>query len=276
MVLVGYQAEDPPIKYLLQGLNHDGQYDRSKLFAFDRGKPEEIEEKWRDRGVTAIAYEDHPQLWQTMEAWADRADDPRAWRSGVIQSTQQNPKGLTAHQRGQVAHVLRSVPGARLFAEADPPAHPEWLCVLDASIRSAEEVSGYGDNAEVFDPKVSYGLDDDRSDLTDEDYRRGVTNDHLLRWRYGDENPTDQHQLGGRQPDGYETVPPRLWHLLNCVGKSIHSPVMAWWAIRQNGLHPRLLNQIEWNLSKRADLHADARKAWNLGSGLIKFDPQPD
>lgn len=26
VVLVGYQAEDPPIKYLLQGLNHDGQY----------------------------------------------------------------------------------------------------------------------------------------------------------------------------------------------------------------------------------------------------------
>ena len=29
VVLVGYQAEDAPIKYLLQGLNHDGQYDRS-------------------------------------------------------------------------------------------------------------------------------------------------------------------------------------------------------------------------------------------------------
>jgi hypothetical protein len=73
VVLVGYQAEDPPIKYLLQGLNHDGQYDRSRLFAFDRGIPEEIEAKWRDRGATAIAYADHPHLWQTMEAWAERA-----------------------------------------------------------------------------------------------------------------------------------------------------------------------------------------------------------
>lgn len=27
VVLVGYQAEDPPVKYLLQGLNHDGTYD---------------------------------------------------------------------------------------------------------------------------------------------------------------------------------------------------------------------------------------------------------
>lgn len=31
VVLVGYQAEDPPVKYLLQGLNHDGKFDRTRL-----------------------------------------------------------------------------------------------------------------------------------------------------------------------------------------------------------------------------------------------------
>jgi hypothetical protein len=92
VVLVGYQAEDPPIKYLLQGLNHDGQFDRTRIFAFDKGAPEDIEAKWRDRGVTAIAYPDHPDLWQTMEAWAERTDDPRAWRGSVIATTQQDPK----------------------------------------------------------------------------------------------------------------------------------------------------------------------------------------
>ncbi len=39
MVLVGYQAEDPPVKYLLQGLNHDDSSDRSNLYAFDKGCP---------------------------------------------------------------------------------------------------------------------------------------------------------------------------------------------------------------------------------------------
>ena len=57
VVLVGYQAEDPPIKYLLQGLNQGGEHDRSRLYVFDRGLPEDIEAKWRDRGATAIAYE---------------------------------------------------------------------------------------------------------------------------------------------------------------------------------------------------------------------------
>lgn len=264
VVLVGYQAEDPPIKYLLQGLNHDGQYDRSRLFAFDRGTPEGIEAKWRDRGVTAIAYIDHDHLWQTMEAWAVRADDARAWRASVIEGARRDPKTLLAHQRGQVAHVLRSVPGAKLFTEAQPPAHPEWVCVMDANVRSAKEATGYGDDAETFDPRDAYGLDDDLPRITDEEHRRGVTNDNLLVWRHGDENPDEPHRLGGRQAEGYEAVPPRLWHLLTWIGKNVHSPVLAWWAIRQNGLHPRLLQHLAWRIAQLPDLHEQARHTWNL------------
>ena len=111
VVLVGYQAEDPPIKYLLQGLNLDGERDRSRLYAFDKGLPEGIEAKWRDRGATAIAYGEHLQLWQTMEAWAKRSDDPRAWRASVISGTRRDPKSMAPHMRGQVAHVGSQSPG---------------------------------------------------------------------------------------------------------------------------------------------------------------------
>ncbi|NOD65442.1 SIR2 family protein [Ruegeria sp. HKCCD6109] len=264
VVLVGYQAEDPPIKYLLQGLNHDGQFDRTRIYAFDKGAPEDVEAKWRDRGVTAIAYPDHPDLWQTLEAWADRADDPRAWRGSVISMTEQDPKSLQPHQRGQVAHVLRSVAGAKLLADAKHPTHPEWVCVFSGFIRSAKRASGYGEDAEVFEPNVAYGLDDDLQNLSDEDYRQGIFNDDLLSWRHGDENPSDAHRLGGRAPDGYTNVPPRLWHLIRWVGDNLASPVIAWWAIKQNGLHPRLLNHIEWRFGQREELHDKARHIWSL------------
>lgn len=264
VVLVGYQAEDPPVKYLLQGLNHDGQFDRTRIFAFDTGAPEDIEAKWRDRGVTAIGYPDHPDLWQTMEAWADRADDPRAWRSSVIATTQQDPKTLHPFQRGQVAHVLRSVPGAKLLADAADQTHPEWVCVLSGFIRSAKPVSGLGEDAEVFEPNVAYGLDDDLLNLSDEDYRRGISNDDLLSWRHGDENPSDAHRLGGRAADGHSSIPPRLWHLLRWIGDNLSSPVIAWWAIKQNGLHPRLLNYIERRLGQVDGLHEKARHIWSL------------
>ncbi|WP_226341296.1 SIR2 family protein [Gemmobacter serpentinus] len=264
VVLVGYQAEDPPIKYLLQGLNHDGQFDRSRLYAFDRGLPEEIEAKWRDRGVTAIAYTDHADLWKTMEAWADRVDDPRRWRSSVIASSLGDPKAMSAHERGQVAHVLRTVQGAKLFALADPPPHPEWVCVIDGNLRSARQSKGYGQEAETFDPIAAYGLDDDLDHISEDEQRQGVSNDNLLVLRDGDDNPPDGHRLAGRQIEGYEATPIRLSHLITWIGKVIDSPVLAWWAIRQNGLHPRLLQQIEWQLDHLENLHGRARHIWNL------------
>lgn len=264
VVLVGYQAEDPPIKYLLQGLNHDGKFDRSRLYAFDRGRPEDIEAKWRDRGVTAIAYVDHTDLWRTMEAWADRADDPRRWRASMITASQRDPKSLASHERGQVAHVLRSIQGARLFAEAQPAPHPEWICVIDANVRSAKLSSGYGEDAESFDPRQAYGLDDDLESISDDDRRQGVSNDNLLIWRAGDDNPHEFHRLGGRQANGFEATPIRLGHLITWISKSIHNPVLAWWAVRQNGLHPRLLQQIERQVESSATLHERARHAWNL------------
>lgn len=70
--------------------------------------------------------------------------------------------------------------------------------------------------------------------------------------------------MGGRQANGFEATPIRLGHLITWIGKSIDNPVLAWWAIRQNGLHPRLLQQIEWRIENSAALHERARHAWNL------------
>lgn len=264
VVLVGYQAEDPPVKYLLQGLNHDGQYDRSRLYAFDCGLAEEIEAKWRDRGVTAVAYSDHPVLWESMEAWAERADDPRRWRSFVIAKSQQDPKILAPYERGQVAHVLRTAQGARLFCEAIPRPHPEWVCVMDANIRSAKQKKRYsefvGTDAETFDPQEAYGLDDDLQDISDDERKRGVSNDNLLEWRDEDDNPPDYHRLAG----GFEAIPKRLGHLITWFSESLDSPVMAWWAIRKNGLHPLLLKKLEWLLEHSGALHKRARHLWGL------------
>ncbi|WP_244646836.1 SIR2 family protein [Pseudomonas baltica] len=272
VVLVGYKAEDPPVKYLLQGLNHDGQYDRSRLYAFDRGLPEDIEAKWRDRGVTAIAYSDHSDLWTSMEAWAERADDPRRWRASTIAQSHRDPKILTPHERGQVAHVLRSVQGARLFAEAVPAPHPEWLCVMDAYVRSDKPSRGHGADAEGFDPMGAYGLDDDLGDISEDDRRQGVSNDNLLVWRDGDDYPHEFHRLGGRQAEGFEATPTRLGHLISWISKAIESPVLAWWTIRQSGLHPRLLQQIEWQLDHSKVLNDRARHIWNL---ILEYHRDP-
>lgn len=272
VVLVGYQAEDPPIKYLLQGLNHDGRFDRSRLYAFDRGLPEEIEAKWRDRGVTAIAYADHADLWKTMESWADRTDDPRQWRSSVITSSRGDPKAMSAHERGQVAHVLQTAQGAKLFSLADPTPNPEWVCVIDGNLRSARASRSYGQDAETFDPRAAYGLDDDLEHISEEEQKQGISNDNLLVWREGDDNPHDGHRVAGRHLEGDEATPIRLGHLIRWISRVIDSPVLAWWAVRQNGLHPRLLQQIEWQVEHQEGLHRRARHIWNL---VLEYHKDP-
>lgn len=264
VVLVGYQGEDPPIKYLLQGLNHDGLSDRSNLYAFDKGEPEDIEAKWRDRGVTAIACKDYPSLWQSLEAWADRADDPRKWRSKVIDSAMKGPRKLSAHERGQVAHLVRTTPGARLFARTNPPPPAEWLCVFDASCRIAKMSSGYGEEAETFDPFDEYGLDDDPSRSSESDQRSDWVHDHILEWRRGDTNPSTFHRLSGREVVGTENMPPRLVHLTKWIAKNVDSPITAWWAARQRGLHPRLAKEFQFELGRKTELNPDARRIWYL------------
>lgn len=264
VVLVGYQAEDPPIRYLLQGLNHDGRSDRSNLYAFDRGQSEEIEAKWRDRGVTPIAYSGHDVLWETLSAWADRSDDPRAWRRKIIGTTENDPKSLSPHNRGQVAHLIRTTPGAKQFSNAEPTAHPEWINVFDAGSRAAKPSKGYGVDAEIFVPLDVYGLDDDPPRPKEGGRQTKSIHENLIEWNRGDANPSDAHRLGGRQVTGQERMPSRLYQLINWIGKNLDSPVMAWWAARQNGLHPRLLEHVKTHMRRNKELHPKARSVWNI------------
>lgn len=268
VVLVGYQAEDPPMKYLLQGFVKDGNPDRSRLFAFDRGTPEEVNEKWRDRPVTAIPYpgqgHDHSALWDTLTAWAVRADDPRSWRSSVVEMARRGPRELEAHQRGMVAHLVRTQPGAKLFANAEPPVTPEWLCVFDSTCRTAKPSSNYGENAETFDPLAVYGLDDDPPRQPETGPKSPMAHDDLLIWRPGDENPPDQHRLGGTIVTGYEQLPPRLDALGRWIGKNADSPIVAWWASRWSGIHPQLLRNLTHEIRKSDNLTDGARRLWNI------------
>ena len=48
VILLGYSANDPPVRYLLQGLHAQGQGRRAKLFAFDSGAEEDVQHRWRD------------------------------------------------------------------------------------------------------------------------------------------------------------------------------------------------------------------------------------
>ncbi|MDH3600472.1 MAG: SIR2 family protein, partial [Candidatus Tectomicrobia bacterium] len=70
VVLLGYSAGDPPVRYLLEGLHASTSAKLRTIYAFDRGEASEVRAKWRDLGITGIPYDTYDQLWQTLSVWA--------------------------------------------------------------------------------------------------------------------------------------------------------------------------------------------------------------
>ncbi len=265
VVLLGYQAEDPPVKYLLQGLNTVQAERRRQLYAFDWGQPEEIEAKWQDRGVTPIAYgDDHRVLWDSLEGWAARSGDAGAWRSSIVEMAQRGPAALQPHERGMVRHLVQTTTGAKLFAEASPSPPAEWLCVFDRNCRFEKSTLRQATGEETFYPTETYGMDDDPS------WRRGNLGaseqrpEDLISWRDGDENPEAAHGLIGTFPEGHEPLPARLFHLARWIVAHVDDPVLAWWVTRQFRLHPRLLTMLGLAVEESETLTASARQLWQI------------
>ena len=77
LVLVGYSANDPPMRYLLNAVAADGSRfdDLKERFTFvGTSDPDPVGlEDWKGRGITPIPYDavnDHSSLLDTLERWA--------------------------------------------------------------------------------------------------------------------------------------------------------------------------------------------------------------
>ena len=265
VVLLGYQAEDPPVKYLLQGLNAVQAEGRRQLYAFDQGQPEEIETKWQDRGVTPIAYgDDHRVLWDSLEGWAARSADTGAWRSSIVEMAQRGPTVLQPHERGMVCHLVQTTAGVKLFAEASPSPPAEWLCVFDPNCRFEKATFRQATGEESFYPTETYGLDDDPSWRRDNFGVRSGGPEDLISWRSGDESPEAAHGLIRIFPEGHDPLPARLFHLTRWIVVHVDDPVLAWWVTRQIRLHPRLLAMLAGAVDESETLPASARQLWQI------------
>ena len=276
VVLLGYQAEDPPVKYLLQGLSSVRGRDQHPLYAFDRGQADEVEAKWQDRGVVPIAYgDDHQFLWDTLEAWAGRSDDPGTWTSSILSMAQNKPEALEAHERGMVCHVIQTSYGAKLFADADPTPPAEWLCVFDKNCRSANRISSHVPGEGVFVASEALGLDDEAPWEEEGARQQEPLREDLISWRRGDDSPASIHRLSGTFPQGHEPMPARLLHLARWMLKSVNQPTLAWWVARQPGLHPRLLALLMLRIEDAEGLPETARILWHiiLESVAVPYDP---
>jgi hypothetical protein len=271
VVLLGYSADDPPMRYLLEGLSVAGRIGDHRLFAFAAGDPAVVEAEWRERGVTAIAYDPvnhHQHLWETIHGWAARARDPAVWRGRIATLAQTAPQELKPFERGQVAALCSSAEGAEVFANAVPSPPAEWLCVLDSRCRYWKPgitIRYDAQRESEIDPLTVYGLDDDPPRPptgTREQEPPGL--DFLAPLKTDDPVAHESGMIAGWRWPG-APLNKRLFQLSRWVESIMTSPTTAWWAASRPPLHTHLRDRFAWRLD-RPDIVIDPvlRKAWRL------------
>jgi hypothetical protein len=245
IVLLGYSADDPPMRYLLEGLHvRDGVVYDSPIYVFTDRSPSVAEELWQDRGVTPICYETDPKhiaLWSTIGAWAKAARAPEQWTETVIELARKRPSNLSAHERGQVVQLVSSKPGARAFADAQPPINSEWLCVFDPYVRFGKpRRASWQDDAKEIDPKILFGLDDDPPRPTEGEKAFDTRVKNPLAWQKGDSVEPERISLPGWNALWHNPLPERLHHLARWFGGRCHEPAAVWWAAGWKSLNPHM------------------------------------
>lgn len=126
LVLVGYSADDPPMRYLLNAIAADGVRfdDLKERFSFvGVGTPDPVlVEDWKGRGITPIAYDskDHHQLlldllerWATLSAVNGRPEKVDAEIKRIVRLTRsaadESDRDLFDHliRRGNTSERIR-------------------------------------------------------------------------------------------------------------------------------------------------------------------------
>jgi hypothetical protein len=278
VVFVGYTADDPPVQYLLEALRKaSGKIDNT--YAFQSGEHNDATARWRHKGVEAIPYDvdrEHSALWRSLEAWAERARNPQAWRMRVIDQSKRGPALLHPHERGQVAHIVSTYEGAKSFSEGDNPPPAEWLCVFDPNRRFAEpgNTGSFGKKGPHFDPFDSFSLDSDprpqKVGPDDPDAKREMPNDAWDAFRATrlDRISIREEHLGtlrGYSASTPARLVPRIAQLGVWLAKISDQPAAVWWATHQISLHRDIQQSIEWAFN-RSDTKSspDIRRDWRF------------
>ena len=274
VVFIGYSADDPPVRYLLEGFNRDSNSVHD-IFAFQSGNSEDIAAIWADRGVKGIGYSakhNHDALWDTLKAWSERANNRVAWYQSVVSMALGGPRSLKPYERGQVAHLVSTQDGARFFCQDEiPPA--EWLCVFDPQRRYAEpEREDYteGDRP-IFDPFSAYSLDSDivppPPAFEGGGSKRKVPEnawcafDFTAKDASGIDENRYPHFLGATS-DMVPTLSRRMRYLGSWLATVAIQPAALWWAAHQPGLHPEIQHKIKRNISSNEH---------NAGKDIVRY-----
>jgi SIR2-like domain len=178
VVLVGYEADDPPMRYLLEVLESDRERfsDLHKVFAFAPSEPREetlTAELWRAKGVEPILYHpnenDHSPLYDSLREWKRYDADPTVRRREQLRPIlAAAPESRAKEDLQRCASLLGHSDASPLLRELSPS--PDWLMPLSEravfgpdKARPGEWIAGRLNDAEMIRACVELRVLDDES-----------------------------------------------------------------------------------------------------------------
>lgn len=213
VVLVGYQADDPPMRYLLEALEADRERypDLQKVYAFascEAGTEELVRALWAAKAVEPILYEvngsDHATLYASLREWRSYAEDPTAWRRERLRPIFGELPAVAGEEGVQeCVGLLGHGDACQLLGELSPAA--EWLPVLlekrvfdRGGELPGEWIAKRIDDPEMIRASAAVGAFDDQ-----------------VRWHVGRALERDQAQLS--------LLRARAWRLMLASKRSKHA-----------------------------------------------------
>jgi hypothetical protein len=202
IVIVGYGADDPPMRYILEVLTADRERypDLKPIYAFAPCAPEAAARAqetaiWGAKGTIPILYDsvrgdDHDMLNNTLAAWAGYADDPLAWRRAQAERVLAlEPDEVTEPDWERLRWLLRGGNAAGLLAQANP--HPRWAGPLGkAGLLNGDDASPGQWIAQRFeDPEMPSNL----LEGVPLEERTILTIKHSLHYRNRQQGPLPPH-----------------------------------------------------------------------------------
>lgn len=143
LVFVGYAADDPPMRYMLEateaGRLHFPDLRRAYAFApFDESPTSDersVRARWRAKGLVPILYENrdqsHDTLYRSLSAWADCARDPGAWAAREIpRIASVSFADASERTRTKVKYLTTTMANTAVLSNC--AGSPDWIeCLID-------------------------------------------------------------------------------------------------------------------------------------------------
>jgi hypothetical protein len=193
--------------------------------------------------------------------------------ASLIDIARRGPSLLVPHERGQVAHLVSTIEGARAFASAKPLPPAEWLCTFDPLVRFGKPgtVGRYFEQGDYIDPFDLYGIDSDpvpgRIASDDHYSKREVPASAWSAFYVQAEEPPTQvlAALTGHLANAPAPLTLRLWSLGVWLSEVCHQPAAVWWAAAKREIHPAVQDHIRRELYQKASsFPVLAKQAWRI------------